>query len=191
MNLARASDAGLKQISTPKADDNQPRDLSSWTPAELKLARPARPTTITITTSFGTVITNAEIVRVNEGVSLVWRSGSAGGVAKLADLPAELQSLFGYDPNKAATVDAAERERRLRQAQQDQINAQQAQAIEDESAKRIQAAREQPAVYRGGYTGGYVGNSSSSSGGSSGGSVYVRGYTKSNGTYVQAHTRRR
>jgi hypothetical protein len=187
MNLARASDAELKQISTPKVEDNQTRDLPSWTPAEMKLARPTRPTTITVTTSFGTVITNAEIVRVNEGVSLVWRSGGAGGVAKLADLPAELQTLFGFDPAKAAAVEAAERERRLRQSQQDQIDLQQAQANAAESARRIQADRQEPVTYRGGYTGGYVGGSSRSSGGS----VYVRGYTKSNGTYVQAHTRRR
>jgi hypothetical protein len=187
MDLARASDAELTRISTPKADDNQSRDLSAWTPAELKLARPARPTTITVTTSFGTVITNAEIVRVNEGVSLVWRSGGAGGIAKLADLPEELQALFGFDPVKAAAVEAAEKERRVRQSQQDQIDLQQAQ-VNAESARRIQAARQEPAAYRGGYTGGYYGGSSSSS---SGGSVYVRGYTKSNGTYVQAHTRRR
>lgn len=82
MNLARASDDELRQISTPKADNNQSRDLSAWTPAELKLARPARPTTITVTTSFGTVVTNAEIVRVNEGVSLVWRNRLATGAGE-------------------------------------------------------------------------------------------------------------
>ena len=133
------------------------------------------------------VITNAEIVRVNEGVSLVYRSGASGGIAKLADLPEELQALFGFDPAKAAAVEAAEKERRVRQAQQEQINLQQARANAAESAKRIQAAYQEPAAYRGGYTGGYVGGSSSSSGGS----VYVRGYTKSNGTYVPAYKRRR
>ena len=187
MDLARASDAELREISTPKMDNNQDRDLSAWTPAELKLARPARPTTITVTTSFGTVITNAEIVRVNEGVSLVWRSGGAGGIAKLADLPEELQALFGFDAGKATVVEAGEKERRARQFQQDQIDLQHAQANAAQSANSIQAARQEPVAYRGGYTGGYVGSSSSSSGGS----VYVRGYTKRNGTYVQPHTRRR
>lgn len=188
MNLARASDAELRQISTPKTENNQSRDVSAWTPAELKLARPARPTTITVTTSFGTVITNAEIVRVNEGVSLVWRSGGAGGIAKLADLSEELQAAFGFDPVKTAAVETAEKERRVRQSQQDRIDLQQAQANAAVSATRIQAARQEPAAYRGGYTGAYYGGGSSSS---SGGSVYVRGYTRSDGTYVRAHTRRR
>jgi hypothetical protein len=187
MNLARASDAELKEISASKAEDNQGRDIPAWTPAELKLARPTRPTIITVTTSFGTVITNAEIVRVNEGVSLVWRAGGAGGIAKLADLPEELQSVFGYDSAKATSVETAEKERRIRQAQQDQLDLQQAQANAAESARRIQAARQETISYRGGYTGGYVGSSSRSSGGS----VYVRSYTRKDGTYVRGHTRRR
>src|SRR5688572_2708716 len=144
MNLARASDAELKQISTSKTGDNQSRDLSSWTPTELKLARPTRPTTMTVTTSFGTVIANAEIVRVNEGVSLVWRSGGAGGIAKLADLPEELQAVFGFDPFKATAVETAEKERRVRQSQQDQLNLQQAQANAAEATRRSQAARQEP-----------------------------------------------
>jgi hypothetical protein len=188
LDTMRASDAELIEISTGKGDVNSNKESASWTAKELEFARPTRPSTITVKTSFGDVITNAEIVRVNEGVSLVWKSGGAGGVTKLADLPEDVRNLFGYDEAKAAAAAIADREKRMQQTVQDQRALQQAQANAAESAVRLQAARQEAASYRGGYTPTYSGGSSSYS---SGGRVYVRGYTRKDGTYVQAHSRKR
>jgi len=79
---------------------------------------PSRPT-ITFTTKSGEVISNAEIIRTNTGVSLVWEKdgGASGGVVRLENLPEDLQSQFGYDADKTAAADklAADRRAQLQQ----------------------------------------------------------------------------
>jgi hypothetical protein len=169
LNRARASDDELKEITVAKSQ--QPKgtgnpDNPSWTADEMKLARPYRPKYI----SFGSV-TNAEVVRVIDGAALVWKSGASGGVVKLADLPQDLQVAFGYDPAKAASFDATEQERHSRDLAQAQAYAAQASAV--------QTASSQSGYY----------DSSSYAGGGDGGRVFVHGYYRSNGTYVNSYTR--
>lgn len=67
---------------------------------------PSRPT-ITFTNKSGEVISDAEVVRTNDGVSLVWEKdgGAAGGVVRLEDLPEPLREQFGYDADKTAAAD--------------------------------------------------------------------------------------
>ncbi|HEX5400548.1 MAG TPA: hypothetical protein VFY06_15990 [Verrucomicrobiae bacterium] len=179
LNLARASDEEMKQISVSKADvakqSNQASSSSAWSAKQLKLARPSSPQTFTFTTKSGEVITNAEVVRIFvEGVSLIWRSGSSMGVVELADLPEDLQIRFGYDPAKAAAAEELEKQKKA-QWQQQAAASQQAQG-----ATAVQSSAGYPQFY-----------SSGSDYSSGGGSVYVHGYYRRNGTYVHSYYRSR
>jgi hypothetical protein len=181
LNLARASDEEMNSISLTKADaakqSSQSNNPSAWSANELKLARPSAPTTITFINSSGLVISNAEVVRVNDGVSLIWRTGpTSGGMVKLADLPEDLRDKFGYDAAKTEAADALTKERKA-QWQQQVLAAQAAQQSQADATAQYSGAY--PQIYNsGGYSTG-------------GGSVYVRGYTRKDGTYVQPHYRSR
>jgi hypothetical protein len=181
LNLARASDGEMNQISMTQADAaknaKESKSLSSWSADELKQARTAsNNTTITFTNSSGMVVSNAAVVRVIDGVSLIWRNGpSSGGMVRLADLPETLRIRFGYDPVKTQAADNLAKDNRDRWQQEVQAAVQ---------AQADQTVPMQPDSF-------YLGNSvaSSDSSYSGGGSVYVHGYTRSNGTYVNAYTR--
>jgi hypothetical protein len=102
---------------------------------------PASPTpnpTITFTNKSGMLITDAEVVRTNDGVSLVWEKdgGASGGVVRLEDLPPALRDRFGYDPAKTAAADELERQRRIQW--QEAVAARAAQI-----AKKVQATTNQ------------------------------------------------
>jgi len=173
LNLARASDEEMRQISVPKASATKEGD---WSARELELSRPALANTITFTNKSGLVIRDAEVVRINEGVSLVWRDAGGGGVVKLFDLPPDLRARFGYDHDKSAAVEAAEEAAKARDWQQAQAQARVVQAAKQPEvpSPAVQAADAPSYSY---------------SGPSGRGSVYVHGYTKQNGTYVQPYTR--
>jgi len=129
--------------------------------------------------SSGDLISNAEVVRVIDGVSLVWRNGpTSGGMVKLADLPEDLRIRFGYDPVKTQAADKLEKENREHWHQEAQVAAQAAQV------SQAAAAQYTPSSY---FSPGYSDYSSGDYSG--GGSVYVHGYFRSNGTYVNAYTR--
>lgn len=183
LDRARASDEELKRISVNKKEAAKEaqlsKDATKWSDAELNLARPDRPDTITFKSKYGNIIENAEIVRVNDGVSLVWRKGISGGLVKLADLPEELRIRYGYDPNKSALADAEERQQQARNLQQAQNQAIQ---VAQPAAAQIDVTS---------YSGDTSSYSSSSyrSAPSSSGSVYVRSYIRKDGTYVHSHTR--
>jgi len=183
-----ASEKELKEITaSPFRKDEHD---APWTADELSLARPSKSEIITVTTSSGFVITNAEVVRVNQGVSLVWRSGGAGGIAKLADLSPELQEKFGYDPIKARAAEEAEKARLAREREVAQAAAEQAHT--DANNPPVQtAANYVPTSSPYGGTGSrsYAGSGTSTPSHYSGGPVFVRGYVRSNGTYVQPYTR--
>jgi hypothetical protein len=70
--------------------------------------------TITFTNKSGELISDAEVVRTNDGVSLVWEKdgGASGGTVRLEDLPEDLQQRFGYDPVKTAAADELKRQER-------------------------------------------------------------------------------
>lgn len=185
LSHARASDEEMKKISLTKLDAakqaNDTSNPSSWSANDLKLARNPTPTTITFINSSGVVISNAAVIRVIDGVSLIYRDGPAsGGMVKLADLPETLRNEFGYDAAKTEAADALAKQQKA-QWQQQALSAQAAQQSQPDSA--AQYLSPYPQYYNSGdYSGGYS---------SGGGSVYVRGYTKSNGTYVQPHYRSR
>ncbi len=178
LNLARASGEELQQITVTKADvvseAGQSNNPSAWSADELKLARPSTRTTITFTNTSGVVIWNAEVVRVIDGVSLIWEknNGASGGMVRLADLPEALRVQFGYDPVKTAAADALKE--KWRTNEQQQVLA----------AQAAQAAQESQTATAPDYN--YSDFSGYSSGG---GSVYVHGYYRANGTYVNAYTR--
>jgi len=102
-------------------------------------------------------------VRVVDGAYLIWRQGASGGMVKLRDLPEDLRTRFGYDPSKAAEVYSAYEEKRAL--------ATAAQIIPRATSSDVRAY------------------SSDVSTPSSGGRVYVRGYTRKDGTYVAPYTR--
>ena len=117
------------------------------------------------------MITDAEVKPYVPGVSLIWHGeGAGGGVVKLADLPENLRARFGYDPAKAAAADAREQEKRTRD-----VNARAAQTTSFVQPSALQSL--QPSLYTPTY--------------SSGGRVWVNGYTRRDGTYVNSYTRRR
>lgn len=186
LNLARASDEELKNISVPKAEvakrTNRSEDPSAWSAQDLKFARPDA-TTITFTTRSGSIISNAQVKPYIEGVSLIWRvEGGSGGIVQLADLREELRARFGYDPGKAAAVEASDEAKRAHEAQ-----TLAAQTAAPAPATSLQTEDVQPAA---GYAAGGYSSSSGSRSSSGGGSVYVSGYYRNNGTYVHSYTRR-
>ena len=65
--------------------------------------------TITFTNNSGIVITNAEVVKVQAN-GLIYRIPEGGGTVKFSDLPQDVRARFGYDAEKAAAADAAERQ---------------------------------------------------------------------------------
>lgn len=172
LSRARATDAELSKISVTKTvaaeKTGDTNNLSGWSAADLKAARPSV-NTITFVNSAGEVVSNATVVRVINGVSLIYQTGpTSGGMVRLADLPEDLQQEFGYDPAKTAAADASAK------AQKDQW---QKQLLAAQQAQAAAAVQPDPGYYGGGYYGG--------------GRVYVHGYTRRDGTYVQAYTRRR
>lgn len=184
MLLSRASDDELKQISIAKSDVAkgalQSQGPSGWSADDLRFARSSE-TTLTFRTKSGLMVTNAQIKPYIEGVSLLWRdSNGGGGIVRLADLSEELQRRFGYDPVKASAAASAERDKRARDLQQ-QARANAAAADAQLAQARVRAAQ---ASDDDGWNLGSFGSSV-------GGSVYVRGYTRRDGTYVHGYTRRR
>jgi hypothetical protein len=180
LDLARASEEEMKRISLPKTEAEKvatTEDPTSWSAQDLRLSRDALPATITVTTKSGLVLSNAQVVRVNDGVDLLWRDGVSGGVLKLADLPDSLRYKFGYDPDKTALAEEIEKARKQREGQQAQAFA----------AQAVPQLTPQPVVYSD-YSLPYS-RSYGSRSISTGGSVYVHGYTRSDGTYVNSHTR--
>jgi hypothetical protein len=172
LNLARASDKDMDFITVAKANAAEERNnFSSWSANELDQARPSR-TTISFVTPSGEVIHNAEVVRVIDGVSLIWRSGpTSGGLIRLADLPEDLRARFGYDPAKTKVAD-------------DLMAANKAKWQQEANAAAAQSQYNSIAND-------YPDNSGSYSAvdDSGGGSVYVHGYYRSNGTYVNPYSR--
>ncbi|MCX6915137.1 MAG: hypothetical protein NT167_19175 [Verrucomicrobia bacterium] len=186
LNLARASDEELKNISVAKAEvakrTSRSEDPSAWTAEDLKFARP-EVSTITFTTKSGSVISNAQVKPYVEGVSLIWRvAGGSGGIVKLADLPEDLRARFRYDSGKAAAAEASDEAKRARDAQ-----ALVAQAGAPAPAGSLRTGDTQPTA---GYAGGGYSSSARSRSSSDAGSVYVSGYYRANGTYVHSYTRR-
>lgn len=174
LDVARASEAEMKHITVTKLDaarQSSNGDSSQWSADELNLARSSVPTTMTITNKYGDVISDAAVRIYETGVSIIWEKGNTvAGVIMLADMPESIRNRFGYDAVKADAVEAAKREKesRWRQALAAQAGQQSQQAA---AAQSLDAPSYQS-------TGTY-----------SGGTVYVHGYTRSNGTYVNAYTR--
>jgi hypothetical protein len=166
------SDTELKNINVTKVDAIKDGGDAGWSADDLKLARKPQPETISFTTEDGQFIEDAEVVRVNEGVSVIWRKGASGGTIKMANLPETMRRRFGYDPSKAAYAEEVERARR-RQSQAE---------IQAAQTTTASGSFESPSPTYG---------TSSSSGYSSGGSVYVHSYSRRDGTYVSGYTRRK
>lgn len=177
LNQARASDSEMKQISMAKADafkqSNNVDSQSDWSANDLKAARPSISKTISFVKKTGEVVTNAEVVRIIDGVSLIYRTGpTSGGMVRLEDLPEGLRNEFGYDSVKTAAADNLAAKQRA-QWQQQLLAAQQArQSVSYSGADPLSED------YSGGYSSG-------------GGLVYVHGYYRSNGTYVHSYYRSR
>jgi hypothetical protein len=112
LSLSRASEAELKNISVTKADVVRASDGAGWSVEDLKLARRPELNLISFTTEDGQFIQDAEVVRVNDGVSVIWKKGASGGTVKLARLSENLRRRFGYDPTKAAHAEEVEKARR-------------------------------------------------------------------------------
>lgn len=169
LDRARASDDEMSTIAVAKSSAST-NHAAGWTAADLKLARPDSPypSTVSFVDESGHFMKDAKVVSVQEGVSLIWRDGASGGVLKLARLPEDLRKLFRYDPAKAAAAD--ERERLKKQQEADAAAAAQRAAVATASGYED---------YSTDATAGYA----------AGGRVYVRGYTRANGTYVAPYSR--
>jgi len=64
--------------------------------------------TITFTNKSGTVVSNA-VVTKSDGVKLTYRLEGGGGTVRLADLPGELQTRFGYSMEATINADTVNR----------------------------------------------------------------------------------
>lgn len=142
---------------------------------------------ITFTNASGEVMSNAEPVRVIDGVALVWRKKSSGGSVRLALLSPELRKRFGYSELKTAQADEAEKARRKRDSWES------AAALAAAARARDEAGAARPNADGADDTpGGYSGTIPKVSTGSfSSGRTYVRSYYRTDGTYVSGHSRRR
>jgi hypothetical protein len=184
LNDSRASEEELSAITLSNAEPSKELErvepFSTWSAEDLKLAR-STPATISFTTSSGLKVTNAQVLRILDGISLIWRNETGSGSVRLADLPADLRTRFGYDPVKE---DSAEKKEQQRLAQVRETHAAEVQAARNAEAERstLQSSVIDTSASSAGYS--YSGGSSGG-----GGRVYVHGYTRSNGTYVAAHTR--
>jgi hypothetical protein len=180
LNLARASDAEMKHITLSNVDaakQSSEVDPFQGSDDNVKISRTSVPTTITFTNKDGEVISNAAVRIYEQGVSVLWEQDSgAAGLVKLADLPESLRIRFGYDPVMAEASAASVSEKKARWRQ---FYAGQAAMAEQQSQDAAQGQS--------------LGDTGYQSGGdySGGGSVYVHGYTRSNGTYVSGYTRSR
>ena len=178
LDLARASDKELSNISITKADAVKSENGNTeWSQNELKLARHPSFGKITFRSKSGRLVEDADVVRINDGVSLVWEKdgGSQGGVVRLENLSEDLQKQFGYDRDKTTAADEKQRQQELQRAQN--------------MAAYSQTAQSQPSTSSSyndysGYSG-YSGSGSYSGSGR----VYVHGYTRRDGTYVNSYTR--
>ena len=184
LDASRASDGEMQQIAMTQADIAkdvyQATNYGAWSADDLRLARHSFPKNITFKDASGTLISNATVVHVTDGVSLVWEKdgGSKVGFVKLEDLPDDLRTLFGYDEAKAKAADKLEQENK--EEWQAQV------AAAEEEARQARAANPQPDPTGTSYgdTGyGDVGYSDDRT-------VYVHGYYRSNGTYVNSYYRR-
>jgi hypothetical protein len=181
LSRARATDDELKKISIAKAEASMPssdsNNLSAWSLKDLKSARAATKT-ITFVNSSGMVISNAEVVRVIDGVGLIYKNGpTSGRMVRLADLSENLRSEYGYDAAKTEAADALAKQRKA-EWQQQVLAAQAAQQYQPDATAQYSSLY--PQYYDSGdYSAGYSG----------GGRVYVHGYYRSNGTYVNSYTR--
>jgi hypothetical protein len=176
LNMARASDLEMKSITVSKLDaakQSGQGDVLQWSADQLNLARNSVPTTLTFTNKYRDVISNATVRIYEKGVSIIWDKDGSGGIVLLADLPADLQNRFGYDAAKTEAAEASKKEKAERWRQ-----ALEAQALAAQAAQQSATAQTLSTV-----------NSSDGGNYSGGGSVYVHGYTRSNGTYVEAYTR--
>jgi hypothetical protein len=183
LDRARASDEELKQITVSKVDAAAAPAVSEpaiWSKEEMKLSRPTPTNTITYTNLSGEVFADVEVVRVIAGTSLIWRKGNSAGSVKLADLPEDVRRRYGYDPEKASAADQAEKDRKARE--QAEIRASQAARQTPPQSPQQPAPSKALSVVDYGL---YLPPSGSS------GSVYVRGYTRKDGTYVSGYTRRK
>jgi hypothetical protein len=178
LNSARASEQELQQITTPKTAGDQSVDPSAWSAADIKLARGAAKNLITFTTKSGELIKDATVVSVWDGVSLIWTKGASGGVVRLEDLPEDLRRQFGYDPEKTKAADTSAAEKKANDLQRAQALA--TSYTQTSEPSQLYSSSSDTGSYSGGsYTGGSSG----------GGRVFVHGYTRSNGTYVNSYSR--
>jgi hypothetical protein len=181
LDHSRASEKEMANISVTKTNDVKLEDDSAWSADEMKLAR-TQPETITVN-AFGQTFSNAVVVRVVDGAYLIWQSGMSGGTVKLSELPENVRSRFGYDGTKASATYAANEQKQKDEAQARSLATQSAQA--NAQAQAATAALQTDYSSYGSSQSSYTPSRTSSSGGS----VYVRGYTRKDGTYVAPYTR--
>jgi hypothetical protein len=100
----------------------------------------AEPTTVIFTNKMGILI-NAEVVKADATTITYRLTEGGGGVVKFTDLPAPIRAQFGFNPDKAAQAEKAEREAKARQ--------QAASAIDMEKRRKIQQAANEVAASAG------------------------------------------
>ena len=184
LNLARASEADMQQItmtqSDMKKDVEHATNYGSWSADDLRIARHLQPTTFTFADSSGTVISNATVANINDGVSLIWEkdNGKTVGFLKLEDLPPDLRTKFGYNEAKSKAADKLAAENKVEWNKE-------VQAAQQEAAATLARAN---TAAQNNYSPSYY-DSSYSTGDAGAGMVYVHGYYRSNGTYVHPYYR--
>ena len=154
------------------------------------------PKYITFRNGFGTIISNATIVKVRVGIELEWRDYVGSGTVKLSDLPQDLQEVFGYNPIKSEIFEQIASSNRaiiaLQQRNYQKVLDYAASLNVKPVSEEMKSIRASFATYHqkvyGGWENSYSGNSYR---GYSSGTVNVRSYFRKDGTYVRAHQRQR
>jgi hypothetical protein len=190
LDASRASDKEMAEISVPKtgAVSSSTGNGSGWTQSEIKLARPSSSLVETNLTSLvvgGSEYKNARVVRRNPAQATIYHSSGIATVL-IQNLNSDLKSFFQFDPVASAAYTKMQADYASRLAQQAPVSP-------VAPNQPLQIARVSPAAYtpplqqeqtRVAQVPTYTHSHS-------GGSVYVRSYTRKDGTYVHSHSRRR
>ena len=210
LDAARASEAEMASISAPKeastASGSNRDDGSGWSSSEMSAARPSPPPQITVTNVVVFELQDgrkAKIVRANPAEATVIYSKGVVTVP-YERLSESLQRQLGFNAFAATAYRDAQRQASDALAERQRLQAanaaeqQRVATLQRESDQRI---KEEPPVPNdpvvlppvttvaapasSGEWSTYVAPTYSS------GRVYVKGYTKKDGTYVRPHSRRR
>ena len=181
LDAARASDKEMSALTVPKQLSTANAQASGWTQADMKYSRPdaSLPVEVSVpsVTIEGSEYKDARLVKYNPAQVKVYHSAGVG-VFAMSLLSLELQKQLGYDPAAAQTYLTA-------------VATQQRQLTSTAVTTTVYVASGRGNDYSKPATATTQPYASPLPSTDNSGQVYVQGYYRKNGTYVQSYSRRR